>query len=300
MGDVARCSVSGKFDRLTHMSATVGEAVGSYVATRRWAAGTLKHASYTLGQFAEAVGPDLPVGELSHEHCAAWWATRAHLAPSTARSRRSTVANFLAWCRHTDILERDPLAGIPIPREPRRMPAVLSDDDIAALLRVLPDDRADAIVKLMLRLGLRCIDIANLHIHDLDMRGLTIRIVGKGGNEDLLPLPKECAVAVKRYLVKHPAAAGPLFRTYPSPSRPMSAQCISEYLSAWLVDAGVKQSRYDGIGAHALRRTCATRLLQRGNIRQVQAVLRHASLTSTERYLRRSESEELRGLVDPA
>lgn len=89
-------------------------------------------------------------------------------------------------------------------------------------------------------------------------------------------------------------------RTYSTPSRGMSAQHISESVGGWLREAGIKRGRHDGIGAHALRRTCATELLQRGTIRQVQAVLRHASLTSTERYLRRSEAEELRALVDPA
>lgn len=254
---------------------------------------------YTLGQFAEVVGEHHRVRYVSHDDCAAWWATRAHLAPSSARSRRSTVANFLAWCRHVGLLEGDPLAGIPIPREPRRMPAVLSDDDVRALLHVLPDDRADAMVKLMLRLGLRCIDVANLQVGDVDLQGRNIRITGKGGHVDLLPLPSECAVSIRRYLSKHRAPAGPLFRTYSTPSRGMSAQHISESVGGWLRDAGIKQGRHDGIGAHALRRTCATDLLQRGNIRQVQAVLRHASLTSTERYLRRSEAEELRGLVDP-
>lgn len=282
------------------MTATLEEAVSGYIATRRWAAGTMKHSSYTLGQFAHTVGEHRRVRTLSHDDCARWWATRAHLAPSSARSRRSTVANFLAWCRHTGLLERDPLAGIPIPREPRRMPAVLTDDDIAELLRVLPDDRADAIVKLMLRLGLRCVDVANLQVHDIDLRSLTVTIHGKGGHVDLLPLPTECARAVRRYLSRNPAPAGPLFRTYTTPARGMTPQCVSEMVGAWLRDAGIKRDRHDGIGAHALRRTCATELLQRGNIRQVQAVLRHASLTSTERYLRRSEAEELRTLVDPA
>ena len=175
------------------MNTTVGEAVESYIVTRRWACGTLKHSTYTLGQFAEVVGIDRPVAELDHDDAARWWATRSHLAASSARSRRSTVSNFLRWCRHTGLLERDPLAGIPIPREPRRMPAVLSEDDVAALLRVLPDDRADAICRLMLRLGLRCIDVANLQVADVDLRGLTITVHGKGGHVDLLPLPAECA-----------------------------------------------------------------------------------------------------------
>lgn len=248
----------------------------------------------------DVVGPDRPIAEVDHDDCARWWATRAHLAPSSARSRRSTVANFLAWCRHTGLLDRDPLAGIPIPREPRRMPATLTADDVDELLRVLPDDRADAIVRLMLRLGLRCVDVANLQVHDVDLRALTVTVHGKGGHADLLPLPAECARSIRRYLSRNPAPAGPLFRTYSTPTRPLSAQHISECVGAWLVQAGVKRGRYDGIGAHALRRTCATELLERGTIRQVQAVLRHASLTSTERYLRRSEAEELRGLVDPA
>ena len=281
------------------MNTTVGEAVGSYIATRRWAHGTMKHSAYTLGQFAEVVGVDRLVRDLDHDDAERWWATRQHLAASSARSRRSTVANFLRWCRHVGLLDGDPLAGIPVPREPRRMPATLSDEDVAALRHVLPDYRAEAIVELMLRLGLRCVDVSQLQVADVDTRGGTITVTGKGGHVDLLPLPKSCAVAVTKYLARCPAPAGPLFRTYTSPSRPMSAQCVSEMVGAWLRDAGIKRDRYDGIGAHALRRTCATELLQRGNIRQVQAVLRHASLTSTERYLRRSEAEELRQLVDP-
>jgi integrase len=281
------------------MNTTVGEAVERYAMTRNWASGTRKHSTYTLGHFAEVVGIDRLVRDIDHDDLERWWATRQHLAPSSARSRRSTVANFLAWCRHVGLLERDPLAGIPIPREPRRMPATLTDDDVAALLKVVPDYRAEAIVCLMLRLGLRCVDVSNIQVADVDLRAMTIMIHGKGGHVDLLPLPQECATAIRRYLGRHRTPAGPLFRTYTSPSRPMSAQCISEMVGAWLVDAGIKQSRHDGIGAHALRRTCATELLQRGNIRQVQAVLRHASLTSTERYLRRSEAEELRQLVDP-
>jgi site-specific recombinase XerD len=144
------------------MNTTVGEAVGSYVATRRWAHGTTKHSTYTLGQFAEVVGVDRLVRDLDHDDAERWWATRQHLAASSARSRRSTVANFLRWCRHVGLLDGDPLAGIPVPREPRRMPATLSDEDVAALRHVLPDYRAEAIVELMLRLGLRCVDVSQL------------------------------------------------------------------------------------------------------------------------------------------
>src|SRR5690606_8896868 len=100
-------------------------------------------------------------------------------------------------------------------------------------------------------------------------------------------------------LTDRPAPAGPLFRTHTDPPRPMSAQLISDLLRDWLIEAGLKRHKHDGIGAHALRRTCATDLLESGaSVRQVQAVMRHASLTSTERYLRRSNAEELRGILE--
>ena len=179
------------------------------------------------------------------------------------------------------------------------MPATLTDEDMRHLLRVVPDDRGHAIVCLMYWLGLRCVDVHNLAVGDVDFRRKMIVIHGKGGHEDALPLPDAVADAVRRYLRRNPAPAGPLFRTYLSPPRPLSAQHISEMVGAWMLEAGLKTGRYDGIGAHALRRTCATDLLDRGaNLRQVQAVMRHESLASTQRYLRRAEAEELRSIVE--
>lgn len=298
MGDTAPVTVRTRVLPSTTMSITVQQGAAAYTVTRRWSTGTLKHATYTLRGFTIETG-NPPLRELSHDHVAVWWATRSHLAPSTARSRRSTISNFLRWARHTDLMTVDPMAGIPIPREPRRMPATLTDDDMRDLLRAVPDERGFAIVSLMYWIGLRCVDVANLQVHDLDLRRGVVTIHGKGGNEDVLPLPRAVSVSIRRYLTVNPTPAGSLFRTYSTPARPMSAQHISESVGGWLRDAGIKRARYDGIGAHALRRTCATDLLDRGaNLRQVQAVMRHESLGSTQRYLRRAEAEDLRGILE--
>ena len=209
------------------------------------------------------------------------------------------MSNFLRWCRHVGLLDGDPLAGIPIPREPRRNPVVLSDDQLRHLERTLPDDRAAAIVSLMTELGFRASDVANLEVGDVDFQNRLVLVRGKGGHEDLLPLPTVCADLLRRYLRRHPTPAGKLFRTYTATPAPMSAQCVSELVGRWLVDAGLKTSRYDGVGAHCLRRTCATRLLADGaKITSVQQVLRHQSIQTTSRYLRRADVEELRDVVE--
>lgn len=277
---------------------TVQAAIDDYTATRRWSDKTARGCGYTLNGFALATG-NPPIDQLTHEHVAAWWETRKGLAPSTARNRRSVVSNFLEWCRATGRMTHDPMAGIPVPKEPRRMPTVLDDEEVRQLLKAVPDARGFAIVVLMWTLGFRCVDVAQLQVHDVDFRRRMIRVTGKGGNEDVLPLPPFVARAIDRYLTDHPAPAGPLFRTHTDPPRPMSAQLVSDLLRDWMLDAGLKRHRHDGIGAHALRRTCATDLLDQGvSVRKVQAVMRHASLTSTERYLRRSDAEELRGILE--
>lgn len=269
-----------------------------YATTRRWAPKTRRGQRYALQHFAATCGVDR-FDQLDADAVTAWWSTLTTLCASTARARRSTVKNFLSWARHTGRIDGDPMAVIPIPREPRRVPVTIAADDIDRLWRVLPDVRAHAIAELMLTIGLRCCDVARLEVHDVDLDRLTIAITGKGGHRDLLPLPRSAADAIRAYLRQHPAPAGPLIRDGRWHRHPLTAQWLSDLFRAWMSDAGLKVRPYDGHGAHALRRTCATTLLDRGaTVRQVQAVLRHESLQSTARYLRMSECEELRPVVE--
>jgi site-specific recombinase XerD len=210
------------------------------------------------------------------------------------------VTNFLRWCRHADLLDHDPMVTIERPREPRRMPVTLSDGEITRLLKVVPDLRGDVIVRLMLDLGFRCIDVHRLEVGDLDFERMLVTVHGKGGHVDVLPLPSVTARSIRRYLDKHPVSSGPLVRAYDA-NRALSAQRMSELLAQWMRDAGIKRRRLDGRGAHALRRTCATTLLDEGaNVRQVQAVLRHQSMSTTARYLRCADAESLRAILERA
>ena len=79
----------------------------------------------------------------------------------------------------------------------------------------------------------------------------------------------------------------------------MTADTLSKLVIKLSKAAGVKRAPYDGRGAHSLRRTCATDLLESGaSVVQVQQVLRHQNLATTQAYLRRSSAEELRGVLE--
>jgi site-specific recombinase XerD len=111
---------------------------------------------------------------------------------------------------------------------------------------------------------------------------------GKGGHERVLPVMAETLDCLDAYLGEHPCSAGPLIRSYRSWERhqALSAGAISKYVSIWMNDAGIKTGPRDGISAHAGRHTCATDMLRTGaHLRDVQAVLGHAHLSTSETYL---------------
>ena len=281
------------------MLTPISSYIGPPVESRRTGLASQRSARYRLLRFAAATGDPTP-DQLTAEHAEAWWSSTASLAPGTRRGHYSTVRCFTGWLRVRGALAGDPLAGIVPPREPRRNPATLTPAETQALWATAgPEPRMRAVLALMWGLGLRCIDVAQLEIADFDWHGGLVTIHGKGGHVDVLPLPSMTAEHVLAYLRAHPATAGPLIRDARWHRHPVTAARLSEMLADLARRAGVKHGRWDGRGAHALRRTFGTELLEQGaHIRQVQALLRHRSIQTTESYLRRSDAAELRHLVD--
>lgn len=284
---------------LTPMLLPLSSYIAPHVESRRTGLASQRSAAYRITRFAETTGDPTP-DQLTAEAIDTWWSSTAGLAPGTRRGHYSTVRCFLGWLRVRELLAGDPLAGIVPPREPRRNPATLTPDETAALWTAVgPDLRMRAVLALMWGLGLRCIDVANLEVADIDWHRGLVTIHGKGGHVDVLPLPSMTAEHVTVYLRARPAAAGPLIRDARWHRHPVTAARLSELLADLAQRAGVKRGRWDGRGAHALRRTFGTELLEGGaHIRQVQALLRHRSLATTESYLRQSDAAELRHLVD--
>ena len=269
--------------------------IDNYLRSRRLAPRTARQQHQVLATFADTCA--VPLELLTPADVDRWWRTQHRYSVGTARVRHSVVSCFLRWARHQGLMAHDPLAHIPKPREPRRSPVTLTADEVGLVLAECPDRRADLVVKLMWWMGLRCVDIHRLETADVDLEAMVLRVHGKGGHVDPLPIPTVVADALSRYM--RSMGAGPLVRTYLPPTRAVSANRLSEMVTDLMASAGVKGASGDGRSAHALRRSCATDLLERGaNVRQVQAVLRHESLATTQRYLRRAECEELRSVME--
>lgn len=238
-----------------------------------------------LRSFVVAVG-DRPVSRLTREDVEGWLATRHRLSAATRRHNLSNVRSFCQWLTRRGYLPVDPTAELPPVRVPRYLPRAIGAPKVAKLLQAAPDARGVLMCLLMVQEGLRCCEVSRLQLGDVDWEGRTLRVVGKGEHQRLLPISEETWAALQSYLAEHPATSGPLVRSYRQEWHSLAPDTISGMVSEWMSRAGIKRWARDGVTGHALRHSAATDMLRAGaHLRDVQHALGHAHLATTEVYL---------------
>lgn len=140
-----------------------------------------------------------------------------------------------------------------------------------------------AIVLLLARLGLRAGEVAGLRLDDVDWRAGTLRIAGKGGQIDLLPLPPDVGEAVAAHLRagRHPASTGRVvFFRSSAPHTPLSVSAVIA-----VVRRAGERAGLGAVGAHRLRHSVATATINAGaSLEEVAQLLRHRDVSSTTIY----------------
>lgn len=245
---------------------------------------TVRDLRWTLNGLAKSFG-DRPLTQLGPAAIDRWLATIRDLSDATRREYLSRVRGFCRWLGDQRKINGDPTRHVPPIRQARRAPRTLEETEVARLLRSAPDTRARAVLWLMVGCGLRCVEVARLRVEDYD--GRTVVVCGKGGHERVVPVPVRVAAAVNAYLDDSGVTAGPLIRSELRSSQGLSPRTLSGYVRGWMVAAGVKARALDGRSAHALRRTCASDVADRADLRVVQQMLGHLRLeTTAQHYLR--------------
>ena len=194
--------------------------------------------------------------------------------------------NFRGECRDDLAIAIPAVAHWRLARLPRCLSAEEVNRLIAASNGTTPKRLRDRAILLMLvRLGLRCGDVATLRLSDIDWNNGTVRVTGKGRYQVRLPLPQDVGDALLRYLDCRPAdvATDHVFVRSNAPRGPFSSgdgvsSVVKHALKRANIDAPAK-------GAHLLRHTAATEMLRNGvPLDQAGLVLRHRSIDMTAYY----------------
>lgn len=215
------------------------------------------------------------------------------LSSECVRLLATSLRSFLRFLHAQGEIAHDLTTAIPKVRRwtqpgiPKKLTPEEVDRVLAAPDRTTATGRRDyAILLLLARLGLRSSEILSLELGDLRWRVGEVLIRGKGGRQDLLPLPHEVGSAVARYLRLdrgHRPTTRVFLRTY-APRVPLTGPAsIGHIVRRTMVQAGVERPRQ--IAAHLFRHTLASRMLQQGaNLRDISEALRHRAPSTTEIY----------------
>lgn len=222
----------------------------------------------------------------------------AHLARqgvgrrSQARALSAVRGLFRFACRE-GVLDTNPATAVRTPKQPRPLPRHLRPGEVETLLEAASGEeplarRDRALLEMLYATGLRVGELVSLDWPDVDLSGRVLRVMGKGGKERMVPFGRPATKALRAWGADWEEIRGhrdstpgedPIFLNHRGGR--LTARSVRRILDRY-VDAAAVAS---GVHPHTLRHTFATHLLEQGaDLRAIQELLGHSSLSTTQQY----------------
>ncbi|MGH2829238.1 MAG: site-specific tyrosine recombinase XerD, partial [Actinomycetota bacterium] len=231
---------------------------------------------------------------------------RTYSAATVARVL-AAVRGFHRYLLREQVTKQDPASPIGSPRTPRALPKALEQGEVEALIAAVPGDGAPAfrdraLLELLYAAGLRISELTALDVDDVDLADRTVRCVGKGTKERIVPIGRPAVEALRNYLRR---ARPGLVRGRAEPAlfvnargRRLTRQGCWKLLKKYAERANLRRR----ISPHTLRHSFASHLIEHGaDVRDVQELLGHASVSTTAVYtlLHRDKIREIYDRAHP-
>jgi len=236
-----------------------------------------------LQHFARSVGV---VGTATGRDVRAWLASlhaRGLDAVSVGR-KLAAVRSLYRFLARRGVVRRNPAREVRAPRPARKLVTFLPADEAAAVvdargLAGAARDRDVAVLEMLYATGLRVSELAGLDLDALDRDARTVRVLGKGSKERMVPYGTPAARALDAYLGRRATRSGPVFVNHRGGR--LGVRSIHTIVRRAVRAAGVTRR----VSPHTLRHTFATHLLDHGaDLRMIQELLGHSRLSTTQRY----------------
>ncbi len=213
------------------------------------------------------------------------------LGKRTIARKLASLRSFFRFLSKEGVLKGNPVAALRMPKLDKRLPHILTSDEVGRLLDAtsgdkLADLRDRAILEALYSTGARVAELASLSVKDVDLSARMVRVMGKRSKERFCPLGRPALKALEDYLsargiarIKVPRCDDPLFLGLRGTR--LTTRSIQRLLTRRLAQANLSARTTP----HTLRHSFATHLLDHGaDLRSVQELLGHASLSSTQIY----------------
>ena len=285
---------------------------------------TLRAYLSDVRQLTLHTGAGIEPESVDAEHVRSWLASLNKRRSASTRGRKlASIRSFFRWLVREGIRSEDPTAGLPMPKLEKRLPRPLSIDDCAQLVtaerptsrRPAPEGgtraRSDqwlalrdrAMVELLYGTGIRVGELVALDVRDLELRAREVRVMGKGNKERIVPIPERAREALSAWLAVRRHAGvlrEPLFISLRPRRESGPRRLAAREARRVLAERGRGADLREHVHPHRLRHSYATHLLDMGaDLREIQELLGHASLSTTQKYTAVS-IEHLRDVYDHA
>jgi integrase/recombinase XerC len=212
---------------------------------------------------------------------------RRGASPRSIQRRLSAVRSFFKYLVGQQTLSANPALGVQAPKASKRLPETIDADLMARLLEFRADTslsvRDKAIMELFYSSGLRLAELVGLNLEHLHLKDRTVRVLGKGRKERVVPVGRYAAEAVARWLKERPAlaTAGEVALFVSKRGNRIGVRVVQKLVETW--------ARRQGLGRHVhphmFRHSFASHLLESSqDLRGVQELLGHANMSTTQIY----------------
>ncbi|MDX1775234.1 MAG: tyrosine recombinase XerC [Desulfobulbales bacterium] len=250
-----------------------------------------------LGEFAEAAGWETDVSAIDVHIVRDFVYSLNNRNKSSSVARKlSAIRTFFRFLEQEKVIHHNPMASVSMPKQEQHIPVFLSVDEVFALLEA-PDAgenfgvRDRALLELLYSTGMRVSELAACNMTSLDFASEMVRVRGKGNRERLVPIGGPAMKALQSYfpsrqdLLRNRLQQGkkidkePLFLN--NRGTRISVRSVERMIREYGKKAGIDKP----VTPHVLRHSFATHLLEMGaDLRSVQELLGHASLSTTQKY----------------
>ncbi|MEM4330420.1 MAG: tyrosine-type recombinase/integrase [Candidatus Pacearchaeota archaeon] len=218
------------------------------------------------------------------------------LAEKMANSSASSIIVFLSSLRYAFslILKKDITENIRRPKKEKKLPSVLSKEEVSRLLNVINNKKSNLMVSLLYACGLRVSELINLEVNDLNFEEKIGYVrQGKGRKDRIFNIPQSLLLKLKEY-VEEKKKEGEKY-LFGKNNKKISSRAVQKIVQRAAKKAGINKE----VHPHTLRHSFATHLLESGvDIRKIQELLGHSNLSTTQIYTHIS-NEEIKKIKSP-
>jgi site-specific recombinase XerD len=212
--------------------------------------------------------------------------TTMKMAKRTTGRKLAALRRYFGWLARNQKISVDPTIGVRTPSDTGRLPKVLTNEQLGALLHTDDTDQPDwkiardtAVIELLYGSGLRVSELCSLDVDSINVKQLAVSVMGKGGKERRVPVGEPSLVALKQWVALRTEVVA-------------NSSTVALFVNSRGTRLGTRDVRriidarsLAPTHPHALRHTYATHLLDNGaDLRAVQELLGHADVATTQRY----------------